>query len=235
MKKAFGTTQRHLSLASIVVLVVSAAPDRQALGAANFKGTIERPTIAALPDGDSPGEVPRIRQTRHDLSIEGTAPCPLCHLVKENGARVNPEWDPQQESGFFAAYTDASAPSQRPWRPQGVSLVCLSCHDGMIGPDRVVASGVGPLAWNAVRPDVGTIFSSDHPISVSYGWTDERPRITSLNASHDGRAGSALPLFGDRRAEVECASCHNAHYETFDAFLRLAAAQGRLCTTCHRK
>jgi predicted CXXCH cytochrome family protein len=229
---AAAVTRRALSLAALVLLASIATPDRSALGAAGFAETGARGVALR---GEDHGGAPKIEETRHDLSVEGAATCPMCHVVDSTRGGIDPEWDPQGDSGAFSTYTDPDAAPARPWRPQGVSLVCLSCHDGMIGPDRVITTQVAAVASGAILADYRTVFLGEHPISVSYGLTEDRLRTTALNVNAYGRAGGVLPLFGSQRSAVECASCHNAHYETFDAFLRVTAAQSTLCTTCHRK
>lgn len=188
-------------------------------------------TEVARLDGGRQAEPPRVLHTRHDLSLEGVGPCPYCHLTRETDNGVRPQWDRQQDATMYPAYGGTVDPPTTKWRPQGVSQVCLSCHDGTIGPDRLVATIVGAAARDPIgNPQIGTVYLTDHPISAAF----EGGTRSGFIPADRGYAG-ALPLFGDRSERVECASCHNVHYETYGAFLRLAATQGRLCRSCHIK
>lgn len=209
-----GLSRRRL-LASVGLCLLIVAPDRPSRAA-------EAATTGTAVSG--------ILQSRHNLSLAGEPPCRFCHLAREAATPVKPRWDSGQDTASFPSYSGAGPEPEAKWQPQGVSLVCLSCHDGTLGPDRVLDTATGELGWTPIRLEVGTLFISDHPISVAYA----RARPGGFNGAHDGRVGS-LPLYGDRRDRIECASCHNPHSEALGVFLRAAAAQGRLCRTCHIK
>jgi predicted CXXCH cytochrome family protein len=216
-------------LTAFVLSLLIAVPGPPAQGAAAEHGA--NTTEVAQLDSDRQAGPPRVLQTRHDLSPEGVGPCLYCHLTREADNGVKPQWDRRQDAAMYPAYGAAGGPPTTKWRPQGVSQVCLSCHDGTIGPDRMVQSIVGTTGWDPVRnPQRGTVYLSDHPVSAAFKGGEDG----GFNAASGGYAG-ALPFFGDRKDRVECASCHNVHYETYGAFLRLAAAQGRLCRSCHIK
>ncbi len=123
-------------------------------------------------------------------------------------------------------------------QPQGVSLLCLSCHDG--------ATSDGPVPTNSGSASAGSIagtrlsigadgLANDHPISIAYN-----PALDpGLNAPAGGKVGS-LPLYqaaGGRTApdRVECTTCHDPHGGNFDNYLRMDNASSALCFTCHDK
>lgn len=217
-------------LVAVGLCLLIVAPDRPSRAAES-----EMPGQAAAngPLGDSGGAAPsEILQSRHDLSLAGELPCRYCHLAEKAATPVKPRWDRRQGAASYPSYSGAELEPEATWHPQGVSLVCLSCHDGTLGPDRVLDTAIGALGWNPIRPELGTLFASDHPISVAYARARARPG--GFNGAHRGRVGS-LPLYGDRQDRIECASCHNPHSEARGVFLRAAAAQGRLCKTCHIK
>ncbi len=216
----------RLTVIGLCLLIM--APDRPSRAAAAEDPA--QPTTTSLLDSDSQATPTKIQQTRHDLSLEGEPSCSYCHLAQEPPEPIKPQWDRRRGAATYPTYSEADLEHMTEWQPQGVSLVCLSCHDGTLGPDRVVDSATGALGWNPIRAVIGTLFASDHPISVAYA----RVRPGGFNVVHRGRVRS-LPLYGDGQDRLECASCHNAHFEAFGVFLRAAAGQGTLCRTCHIK
>jgi hypothetical protein len=98
-----------------------------------------------------------IRQMKHyfvantDVQATGTSEvCVFCHTP--HGAAPNvqggaPLWNRKTHlSGNFTPYSapNFDAAGQTPGQPKGVSLACLSCHDGVIGLDALInAPGSG--------------------------------------------------------------------------------------------
>lgn len=123
--------------------------------------------------------------------------------------------------------------------PQGVSLGCLSCHDGVTAYNNIIrgtASNIGVMAGlRAVGADG---LGNDHPISITYDIVADSAFNAATGLGSPGANVGGLPLY-DRLAgsndQVECATCHNPHDTTNGSFLRASNVQSALCTTCHIK
>lgn len=124
--------------------------------------------------------------------------------------------------------------------PQGVSLACLSCHDGTIGLDVVInrpnadtsLAGTGatmPANAGQFFANLGTDLRNDHPVSITYSTAAD----AAFNAPDvNNRVNGELPLYSGR---VECGTCHNPHNTTNTPFLRKSNSASSLCRTCHIK
>ncbi len=173
----------------------------------------------------------------HDLggrAADGTVDiCAFCHVPELGDVSESPSWTDGngRKPGEFVAYGASAGREMFGKRPQGVSLVCLSCHDSMIAID------VAAIYNQTTTPDVYSgrdgNFAAGHPISIPY----YRRYDPSLNKPSDGRVGS-LPLYRATGAEgtrdrVECPSCHDPHAMIFGKFLRVSNANSALCRHCH--
>lgn len=119
--------------------------------------------------------------------------------------------------------------------PQGVSLLCLSCHDGGVanGPNSEWASA-GSVTDTRLAIGADGL-ANDHPISIAYSPGFNR----GLHAPADGKVGD-LPLYqasggGMAPDQVECTTCHDPHGGNFKSYLRMDNARSALCLTCHDK
>lgn len=92
-----------------------------------------------------------------------------------------------------------------------VSVGCMSCHDGTIGPDAPVHIG------HRASRGIDTV-RGPHPIAVPIP-TDR------------GYHPNDLPLFG---GNVGCLTCHDTSSE-LKYHLRVSNEHSRLCLTCHNK
>lgn len=94
--------------------------------------------------------------------------------------------------------------------PDGLSKLCLSCHDGVIAPD---------------------VFSLHHFVSVGYDiakTTLREPDITTFGLS--GTISDVLDA-----GAVQCSSCHDVHgEESIDNTSLLRADKPKICFICHR-
>jgi predicted CXXCH cytochrome family protein len=175
--------------------------------------------------------------------------CVYCHTP--HGGQTNaPLWNRQFTTSSFTMYNDATGGSSQldmtfESQPTGVSLACLSCHDGTIGIDVVINKPNSSTAtslnqtltdiYGGVDPDslkiLGTDLRNDHPISMVYdpSLDDQFNTIASIQSA-------GLKLFSDasNTNKVECATCHNPHTKNA-TFLRIDNAASALCITCHNK
>lgn len=178
----------------------------------------------------------------HDLTGASTDEiCVYCH-TPHNGDTTSPAplWN-RVGATLPAAFTLYDSPTidMNIVAPQGVSLACLSCHDGVTAYNSIIRGTSSLLAtanMTSVGVDpfniIGTDLGNDHPISVTYN--------VALDTAFNAAAGTppkvgTLPLYGALNDQVECATCHNPHDTANGKFLRATNANSALCTTCHIK
>lgn len=120
--------------------------------------------------------------------------------------------------------------------PAGVSLVCLSCHDGTVALDNFIPVST-TTTMIAGTPLVGTDLSNDHPISFTYNTAlataDGELKDPSVALSGLGGTIAADMLFTN---QMECASCHDVHNTAgLDPLMLMDNTNSELCLTCHTK
>ncbi|MFQ5897603.1 MAG: cytochrome c3 family protein [Candidatus Methylomirabilia bacterium] len=194
-----------------------------------------------------------------DIKTSGTSEvCVFCHTPHGADASVKaPLWNRAVNTTGYTMYSSQTFDATAEGVPVGVSLACLSCHDGTIafdalrnlpGPGGFSASPSkdGVTAWTFTNsPDkkmpagrvtnLGQDLSNDHPISMGYS-SARSPSSTSL--TNDFATGfydppkNSLPLYEGR---VECGSCHDPHRADTQTFLRVSNSGSALCLSCHRK
>ncbi len=186
--------------------------------------------------------------------------CIYCHLPPEQAEEAA---RPGQIEGWNRIrpietnYTLYSSPTfdSSPKRPNDISLLCLSCHDGTMAVDRIVHT---PKTWNSgddmslhmrlsdaddlnscgkchdgsVAHDIrqkaiGTDLKDDHPISIRYAGLDrDIPGFKTADSPQGFDNG--IKLF---EGNIECATCHDIHNPDLPMLLRTDGE--KLCTTCH--
>lgn len=178
--------------------------------------------------------------------------CRTCHVPHDHQRAIYPVgllWNHEVTTQTFTPYTmvDGTVGGQ----PDGVSKLCLGCHDGTVGIDewdgKNVGAGtvfIGDYDADAMIPGTGNAGSLErtHPLSVAYNYdpTDNDglndPATTTMGTS--GVINDVLP-----GGKVQCSSCHDVHDNESVAgthLLRVAtkASLGQasgLCLTCHNK
>ena len=175
--------------------------------------------------------------------------CVFCHTPHHGDATVEaPLWNRAIGGGPYTMYSSPTIDMTIAAQPQGVSLACLSCHDGTIAFDQL-RNGPGPEDMDPAAASRGWTFaggnndmtastyafldtdlSNDHPVSVTFDVTAD----TMFNSQASIEA-AGVRFFGGGGDQVECASCHNPHDPTNRPFLRLNNDYSNLCLTCHIK
>ncbi|MEW6072969.1 MAG: cytochrome c3 family protein [Planctomycetota bacterium] len=151
-------------------------------------------------------------------------PCHTPHNAYPYGAGNTVKrvlWNHQETTQTFTMYVTLDGHSGT---PDGTSLLCLSCHDGVTAMDNYGGNtgGSNVMTGGAV---VGTDLSNDHPIGIEYPAADPDYQATPLNG---------LPLFNDgTKDRVECATCHDPHGAGFGDFLRDTTGGSQICLDCH--
>ncbi len=209
---------------------------------------IENAAAGSLPSS----RISDIRNTKHNLSAnpsdvnrnvqasDNREICVFCHTPHAANPNQGPLWNRQLSSATYDTYNsgslDATGEGVALDQPNGISKLCLSCHDGTIaiGSVRVLngAWATGAIAMNGTNSDgtmpdgsvgaasgytrrLGTDLTNDHPISFTYD-TALAQRDGELrdpaNEPHIGNRspGNAphVPLEND---QVQCNSCHDPH------------------------
>ncbi|MFQ5572170.1 MAG: cytochrome c3 family protein [Rhodothermales bacterium] len=200
-----------------------------------------------------------VAATKHNLSASsgGGAPtgatvvdygeiCVYCH-TPHGGLNDAPLWNRNFSSATYDMYDNAKSSTIDMTvnaQPTGISMACLSCHDGTIGLDVIVnapntyggsipGTTPGTNTMPAGVTNLGTDLRNDHPISVVYD-----PALDTAFQPEASILSAGLKLFVDPTTtgnKVQCASCHNPHDNTNEPFLRIANTSSNLCTTCHIK
>ncbi len=194
-------------------------------------------SLAAISSAGAQGVV----GSAHDLSAVGEQVCIYCHTPHNADVTTPlaeaPLWNRTITSTTFTMYDSPTIDMTIATDPQGVSLACLSCHDGVTAYNSIirgVATNIGVMAGlRAVGADG---LGNDHPISITYD-TTVTGDTAFVAANPDGTIGpsSELPLYGTLQDQVECATCHNPHVTTNGSFLRISNNASAMCLTCHVK
>ena len=183
----------------------------------------------------------------------GNDSCAFCH-TPQRAASVEPVWHRQPTEGAFETFDTYSVGGQVKVR-EGVSIACLSCHDGS------QAFDVAPdydLSTQSAQPVAGrSRIKREHPVGVVYGgfrrrlqrypfeslqsemidgelrwWIDLEPIPNGLRDKSDiilyGRGEGA-----DRQPFIECPTCHDPHANASTRFLRAPDVGSALCYGCH--
>ncbi|RJQ43548.1 MAG: hypothetical protein C4538_11810 [Nitrospiraceae bacterium] len=93
--------------------------------------------------------------------------------------------------------------------PDGLSKLCLSCHDGLVAPD---------------------VFNLHHFVSAEYDIT--KTNLRNPDTTIMGNSGSITEVLD--RGKVQCTSCHDVHgVESIPHTKLLREEKPKLCLTCH--
>ncbi len=157
---------------------------------------------------------------------------------------VDAVWTP---TGAYAdyLYDDLSNDGIGIWTPDGTSVLCLSCHDGVGNLDAfggtnggvdayAIATGTTKMTRAEALRNNGT---GEHPYSFTYS-------AALVTADQGGASNPGLYDFDDvdvaallSVGKVQCTSCHDVHNseDTPYGLLVMSNAQSALCRTCHTK
>lgn len=173
-----------------------------------------------------------ITGSAHDFSADGWNPsgqiCIVCHTPHNADTSVSnaPLWNHATTTASYSLYTSATL-NATVAQPDGISKLCLSCHDGTVALDSFGAQTGSTFIDGGAN--VGIDLSDDHPVSFVY----DSALAAADGGLHDPSTIAPLPLFPDR---VECASCHDVHNSFgINKLLRVSNAGSALCLTCHDK
>ncbi len=164
--------------------------------------------------------------------------CITCHTPHNADTTVagSPLWNHQVTAATFTLYSSTTLDANDLGQPDGVSKLCLSCHDGTVGLEAFggVNTVTNPITGTAL---LGTDLANDHPISFTYNTalatTDGELYDPSTANSGLGGTINADMLYSGK---MECSSCHDVHNSPGIAKLLVKSnAASALCLTCHNK
>jgi predicted CXXCH cytochrome family protein len=189
--------------------------------------------------------------------------CVYCHIPPEEAGADPTDFGGIKDWNRYAPATENYKLYKSPTlnsntnRPNPISMLCLSCHDGTMAVDMVVFKPAtfntaedqamhmringgdniescgkchnGQVAHNISVKVIGTDLTNDHPISMRYAGLGFADPDFRQPDSPTGFDNGVKLYDGN----VECASCHNVHEPTNELLLRARAEV--LCFTCHTK
>lgn len=170
----------------------------------------------------------------HNFSNEswsqGSQTCRVCHVLHTEDEAIQHymsglSWNRNIKSIVFNMYHSSwgasfamirnkgftsSTTGRQGNLPDGISKLCLSCHDGLIAPD---------------------VFTLHHFVSVEYDiakTTLREPETTTIGFS--GTISDVLDI-----GMVQCSSCHDVHgEESIENTRLLRTERSKICFVCHR-
>ncbi|MCX6896683.1 MAG: hypothetical protein NTZ16_14575 [Verrucomicrobia bacterium] len=193
--------------------------------------------------------------------------CSVCHTPHHADPNAGPLWNRTVATSGFIMYKDhapaeniKSTPSTQ---PTGVSLACLSCHDGQTAINAY--GGSAGTSGNTITNSANLTrdLSHSHPISLTYdsalvgtGPTQNKwlypPDTTPVLQPDSGTfvAGNDMTIKGfllGKNNRLECNSCHDVHNQEGTPYSlgsnpKLVKINGTqagvgslLCRSCHNK
>lgn len=208
--------------------------------------------------------------SKHDLSTVGTQVCGHCHTPHnastQEGLADAPLWNRKITNlDAFTPYTSPTMTQVCPTRPSGISLACLSCHDGAAGaaaPNGVSGGGAvvggavgdqhniitvqksgGGVSPDCARCHTGTldgIYSKALSVMGGPDLRNDHPismQYPVANSNYN-TPPDGTKGWADLKlfsGKVECATCHAVHDPTNAPFLRATNGGSVLCLRCHNK
>ena len=166
--------------------------------------------------------------TQGGAQITTTTMCSACHTPHASiGNSDAPLWDRTASAvTTWTAYTSDTM-EHIPGDPAGVSLLCMSCHDGTVALDSFGgATGGITIAAGFIR---AADMNNDHPIGFLYNGAIAGDG--GLVATATVAAAGVLDTAGN----VQCSSCHDVHNDLEAAAGLPQVEFATLCQTCHAK
>lgn len=173
----------------------------------------------------------------HDFSgrpwLEEGKECSVCHSFAQSftKGRRSSIGNHRLTSASFSTYSSVTMRA-RPSRPEGISLFCLSCHDGTVPVDAFEGRSGSERCDNPL----GTDLSEIHPISVPYDRALARSVGHLRSPSEPSGLGGTIEEDLLKDGRVECTSCHESHdryNETHILIKRDGQGRAGLCGICH--
>jgi hypothetical protein len=192
----------------------------------------------------------------HDFSGSGWSGgqiCVACHTPHNSDTSVTtaPLWHHTTTTATFTMYSRSTLDGTITGQPDGVSRLCLSCHDGTVAVDSF-GGATGGVYMGSLNPNavLGTDLSNDHPISITFNSTtaaadgalhDPATTNVTIGAGGDKTRTGSISTVMLSNGTVQCSSCHDVH-NSFTVpgtdgqpLLKVSKAGSAICLTCHNK
>lgn len=221
----------------LVLLMILTALAQAAITAtdkiSDVRGT--KHNFSATPDGSetpSGGKVP----ARTVKASSETQVCVFCHTPHDAEATgfAAPLWNRKLSGQTYTPYDSSSmeaSGAELTIAPGNNTKLCLSCHDGTMGVDKVnvlngaknvsipMASGASPVrvpdSGTGFTRSLGTDLKSDHPISFTYDSAlanaDGELRVPDGVNVGNRVARSPSPKLPLDKSQMQCTTCHDPH------------------------
>lgn len=177
----------------------------------------------------------QIAGSAHDFSGDTWSDgeiCKPCHTTHNPIGTAAPLWDHATTTNTTWTLYSSSTLDATMADPAGISLACLSCHDGTVALDSFGGATGTTFMANTAAGYIGTDLSNDHPVSFTYDSNLANVLDGELNDPATTTAVSDLLFSG----QLECASCHDVHNTPGIASMLVMSNSGSaLCLTCHDK
>ena len=202
-------------------------------------------------------------ETWNIVPSDPSSVCGVCHQPHNASSTIVPLWVHTTTAATFTLYSSNTVTGSKMNATAnaigGVSLACLSCHDGTVAINSY-AGGVkgGSALYVTNSAKIGTDLTHTHPISFTYdsalatadGFLKDpstavlRPDSGTFNVGSDSSIAGVLLHGGNR---LECSSCHDVHNQQGTPFditsnpklVKIVGTQAGkgslLCRSCHIK
>ncbi len=201
--------------------------------------------------------IAKIEQSHHDFSgalWTNYEMCIVCHTPHNADTQVNdaPLWNHEVTSATYTLYSSSTIESTIN-QPDGLSKLCLSCHDGTVAIDNHSGITTGTRYTSTSFGNFGTNLSDQHPISFTYDAALATADGELYNpTSQSSGLGSTIDEDMLFNGKMECSSCHDVHVArnnsgcvgchnmhgpimTKTLSVRIDNDNSALCLTCHKK
>lgn len=190
-----------------------------------------------------------ITGSAHDLSgktYTGQQICVVCHTPHGSDTTVAeaPLWNHTLTTKTYTPYSSPSLDATV-GQPDGVSKLCLSCHDGTVAIDSF-GKFPGTTDYMTGSKAVGADeLKNDHPISFTYNTAlatadgalfDPATKTVTIGSGTKTKTGTIAAVMLSA-GKVQCSSCHDVHnnFTAATRLLRVTDAGSAICLTCHDK
>jgi hypothetical protein len=203
-------------------------------------------------------------ETWNIVPSDKNSTCGVCHQPHHADSSVVPLWIHQTTVATFTMYntntvTNSFMKAVPDATPGGVSLACLSCHDGTVAVNSYggsIQGGTSVLLTNSAL--IGTDLTHTHPISFKYDTAlvnadgflhdpAEQVLIPDSGTFNHGPDTSIKGLLLNGGNRLECSGCHDVHNQKGTPFdpsinpklVKIVGTQAGkgslLCRSCHIK
>jgi predicted CXXCH cytochrome family protein len=174
--------------------------------------------------------------------------CVFCHTPHPDAILPQPLWNHELTTQTFTPYSSSTLDGGINLTG-AVSLMCLSCHDGVTAVDNYggITTGTATIqsfgtylnGQTGATLNLTTDLRDEHPVGVDYSADlatgDMNPTTDAIPGG--GTVQDLLFTLG-AVDQVECASCHDPHGDQSAGttpLLRMSNAASALCLSCHNK